>query len=49
MTEVRLTTLALLDEAQAAGCRLSPACSEIELDPRTVHREGVQKLRVTAG
>jgi transposase InsO family protein len=38
MTELRLTTLALLDEAQAAGCRLSSACSEIELDPRTVQR-----------
>jgi hypothetical protein len=38
MTELRLTTLLLLDEAQAAGCRLSSACTEIELDPRTVQR-----------
>jgi putative transposase len=38
MNELRLTTLSLLDEAVAAGCRLSVACHEIDLDPRTVQR-----------
>jgi Homeodomain-like domain len=38
MNELRLTTLLLIDEAVAAGCRLSLACREIELDPRTVQR-----------
>jgi len=38
MNELRLATLMLLDEAVAAGCRLSLACREIDLDPRTVQR-----------
>jgi putative transposase len=38
MNELRVTTLLLLDEAVAAGCRLSLACREIDLDPRTVQR-----------
>lgn len=31
-------TLKFLDEAQAAGARLAPACRELGLDPRTVQR-----------
>ncbi len=30
--------LGLLDEAQAAGARLAPACKVLEMDPRTVQR-----------
>jgi transposase InsO family protein len=38
MNDVRVTTLSLIAEAMANGCRLSAACREIDLDPRTVQR-----------
>jgi putative transposase len=38
MNDVRVTTLLLIAEAVANGCRLSAACREIDLDPRTVQR-----------
>ncbi len=38
MNELRTTTLTLIAEAVDNGCRLSSACREIELDPRTVQR-----------
>lgn len=43
MTELRITTLTLIAEAVANGCRLSSACREIELDPRTVQRWRTQR------
>jgi putative transposase len=38
MNEVRVTTLALIAEAVENGCRLAPACREVDLNPRTVQR-----------
>jgi transposase-like protein len=38
MTADRTTTLSLIVEATASGCRLAVACREIGLDPRTVQR-----------
>jgi putative transposase len=38
VTEDRATALSLVAEAVASGCRLSVACREIGLDPRTVQR-----------
>ncbi len=38
MTEHRIETLEILDEAVAAGCRLGVACAELGLTSRTVQR-----------
>ncbi len=38
MTEDRVETLSLIDEAVSAGCRFEVACSELSLHPRTAQR-----------
>ena len=42
MTEDRVETLSLIDEAVGAGCRLDKACAELGVDPRTTQRWRLQ-------